>query len=307
MFFDRLWDVKFYFFQFERNQRNPLCQKFWAVSNNTLWLMRFWSIFWVWNSSAVGRILDLLYITHSFHLAVPPSVPACRIQGSLDVGSDIMLFCSSEEGIPTPSYSWEKLEALPRLPHNAMQGITNKLAVGVPFCPTFAGKSYTHSRAQTQQQPHYLSHMSCTRPELLLTWRPTSLHPYPLWSCWGVMMDGCFKPCEFVNECVQPRQFCVCGIFIFFPLLSCWIPTYPHLFKANAMFLQWTFAVAVLPPLSIGSTCIQLHSERQKWVWFSALDNTDCPLLSSCAYCTVKNSSSSFTLLIVHYWAKKDW
>lgn len=73
-------------------------------------------------------------------MPVPPSVPACRIQGSLDVGSDVMLFCSSEEGIPTPSYSWEKLDALPRLPHNAMQGITNRLAVGVPFCPTFAGK-----------------------------------------------------------------------------------------------------------------------------------------------------------------------
>ncbi|XP_068441858.1 immunoglobulin superfamily member 11 [Clinocottus analis] len=52
---------------------------------------------------------------------VPPSVPACRIQGTLDVGSDIMLLCSSEEGIPTPSYSWEKLDALPKLPHNAMQ------------------------------------------------------------------------------------------------------------------------------------------------------------------------------------------
>ncbi|MEQ2171997.1 hypothetical protein GOODEAATRI_016362 [Goodea atripinnis] len=48
-------------------------------------------------------------------------VPACRIQGTLDVGSDIMLFCSSDEGIPTPSYSWEKLDALPKLPHNAMQ------------------------------------------------------------------------------------------------------------------------------------------------------------------------------------------
>lgn len=74
---------------------------------------------------------------------VPPSVPTCQIQGSLDVGSDVMLFCSSEEGIPTPSYSWEKLDALPRLPHNAMQGITNKLAIGVPFCPNFAGKCHT--------------------------------------------------------------------------------------------------------------------------------------------------------------------
>ncbi|KAF0030760.1 hypothetical protein F2P81_017491 [Scophthalmus maximus] len=69
---------------------------------------------------------------------VPPSVPACRIQGALDVGSDIMLFCSSEEGIPTPSYSWEKLDALPKLPHNAMQAqpqsvglIAGTIATGV--------------------------------------------------------------------------------------------------------------------------------------------------------------------------------
>ncbi|CAG6006500.1 unnamed protein product [Menidia menidia] len=81
-----------------------------------------------------GRNIGVIGLT----VLVPPSVPACRIQGTLDVGSDIMLFCSSEEGIPTPSYSWEKLDALPKLPHNAMQGITNKLAVGVPFCPTFA-------------------------------------------------------------------------------------------------------------------------------------------------------------------------
>lgn len=71
---------------------------------------------------------------------VPPSVPACRIQGTLDVGADIMLMCSSEEGIPTPSYAWVKLESLPKLPHTAMQGI-KPLAMGVPFCPTFAGKS----------------------------------------------------------------------------------------------------------------------------------------------------------------------
>ncbi|KAA8593817.1 hypothetical protein FQN60_004651, partial [Etheostoma spectabile] len=81
-----------------------------------------------------GRNIGVIGLT----VLVPPSVPACRIQGTLDVGSDIMLICSSEEGIPTPSYSWEKLDVLPKLPHNAMQGITNKLAVGVPFCPTFA-------------------------------------------------------------------------------------------------------------------------------------------------------------------------
>ncbi|KAF7219483.1 immunoglobulin superfamily member 11 [Nothobranchius furzeri] len=64
-----------------------------------------------------GRNIGVIGLT----VLVSPSVPACRIQGTLDVGSDIMLFCSSEEGIPTPSYSWEKLNAVPRLPPNAMQ------------------------------------------------------------------------------------------------------------------------------------------------------------------------------------------
>ncbi|XP_063349018.1 immunoglobulin superfamily member 11 isoform X2 [Pelmatolapia mariae] len=64
-----------------------------------------------------GRSIGVVGLT----VLVPPSVPACRIQGTLDVGSDIMLICKSEEGIPTPSYSWEKLDALPKLPHNAMQ------------------------------------------------------------------------------------------------------------------------------------------------------------------------------------------
>ncbi|KAG9342060.1 hypothetical protein JZ751_017056, partial [Albula glossodonta] len=52
---------------------------------------------------------------------LPPSIPSCRIQGSLDVGSDIMLMCASEEGIPTPTYAWEKLESVPKLPSSAMQ------------------------------------------------------------------------------------------------------------------------------------------------------------------------------------------
>uniref|UniRef100_UPI0037E82B56 immunoglobulin superfamily member 11 n=1 Tax=Semicossyphus pulcher TaxID=241346 RepID=UPI0037E82B56 len=64
-----------------------------------------------------GRNIGVIGLT----VLVPPSMPACRIQGTLDVGSDIMLICSSEEGIPTPSYSWEKLDALPKLPQNAMQ------------------------------------------------------------------------------------------------------------------------------------------------------------------------------------------
>ncbi|KAJ7990248.1 hypothetical protein DPEC_G00298360 [Dallia pectoralis] len=64
-----------------------------------------------------GRNIGVIGLT----VLVPPSMPVCRIQGTLDVGSDIMLLCASEEGIPTPIYDWEKLESLPRLPHTAMQ------------------------------------------------------------------------------------------------------------------------------------------------------------------------------------------
>ncbi|XP_072546922.1 immunoglobulin superfamily member 11 isoform X1 [Salminus brasiliensis] len=64
-----------------------------------------------------GRNIGVIGLT----VLVPPSVPSCRVQGSLDVGSDVMLLCGSEEGIPTPTYSWEKLESIPKLPHTAMQ------------------------------------------------------------------------------------------------------------------------------------------------------------------------------------------
>ncbi|XP_066535763.1 immunoglobulin superfamily member 11 isoform X2 [Hoplias malabaricus] len=64
-----------------------------------------------------GRNIGVIGLT----VLVPPSVPSCRVQGSLDVGSDVMLLCGSEEGIPTPSYSWEKLESVPKLPHSATQ------------------------------------------------------------------------------------------------------------------------------------------------------------------------------------------
>uniref|UniRef100_A0A8C3CBZ9 Immunoglobulin superfamily member 11 n=1 Tax=Cairina moschata TaxID=8855 RepID=A0A8C3CBZ9_CAIMO len=55
------------------------------------------------------------------YLQFPPSAPLCRIQGSLDVGSDITLTCSSEEGIPRPTYLWEKLDNVPKLPPTATQ------------------------------------------------------------------------------------------------------------------------------------------------------------------------------------------
>ncbi|XP_036393006.1 immunoglobulin superfamily member 11 [Megalops cyprinoides] len=64
-----------------------------------------------------GRNIGVIGLT----VLVPPSIPSCRIQGSLDVGSDIMLMCASEEGIPTPTYAWEKLESVPKLPNTAMQ------------------------------------------------------------------------------------------------------------------------------------------------------------------------------------------
>ncbi|XP_076137636.1 immunoglobulin superfamily member 11 [Alosa pseudoharengus] len=64
-----------------------------------------------------GRNIGVIGLT----VLVPPSIPTCRLQGALDVGSDIMLMCGSDEGIPTPTYSWEKLESVPRLPHTAMQ------------------------------------------------------------------------------------------------------------------------------------------------------------------------------------------
>ncbi|XP_016148287.1 immunoglobulin superfamily member 11 isoform X2 [Sinocyclocheilus grahami] len=64
-----------------------------------------------------GRNIGVIGLT----VLVPPSIPSCRIQGLLDVGSDVMLLCGSDEGIPTPTYAWEKLESVPKLPHNAMQ------------------------------------------------------------------------------------------------------------------------------------------------------------------------------------------
>ncbi|XP_069045953.1 immunoglobulin superfamily member 11 isoform X2 [Lepisosteus oculatus] len=64
-----------------------------------------------------GRNIGVIGLT----VLVPPSIPTCRIQGSPDLGSDIMLVCGSEEGIPTPTYSWEKLESVPKLPSTAMQ------------------------------------------------------------------------------------------------------------------------------------------------------------------------------------------
>lgn len=55
-------------------------------------------------------------------MTVPPSAPHCQIQGSQDIGSDVILLCSSEEGIPRPTYLWEKLDNTLKLPPTATQG-----------------------------------------------------------------------------------------------------------------------------------------------------------------------------------------
>ncbi|XP_044944347.1 immunoglobulin superfamily member 11 isoform X4 [Mustela lutreola] len=65
-----------------------------------------------------GRNIGVTGLT----VLVPPSAPHCQIQGSQDIGSDVILLCSSEEGIPRPTYLWEKLDNTLKLPPTATQG-----------------------------------------------------------------------------------------------------------------------------------------------------------------------------------------
>ncbi|XP_036739353.1 immunoglobulin superfamily member 11 isoform X2 [Manis pentadactyla] len=64
-----------------------------------------------------GRNIGVTGLT----VLVPPSAPHCQIQGSQDIGSDVVLLCSSEEGIPRPTYLWEKLDSTLKLPPTATQ------------------------------------------------------------------------------------------------------------------------------------------------------------------------------------------
>ncbi|XP_026644176.1 immunoglobulin superfamily member 11 isoform X1 [Microtus ochrogaster] len=64
-----------------------------------------------------GRNIGVAGLT----VLVPPSAPHCQIQGSQDIGSDVILLCSSEEGIPRPTYLWEKLDNTLKLPPTATQ------------------------------------------------------------------------------------------------------------------------------------------------------------------------------------------
>lgn len=197
-----------------------------------------------------------------------------------------MLICKSEEGIPTPSYSWEKLDALPKLPHNAMQGITNKLAVGVPFCPTFAGKSHTHSVAQT---PNHC-HLSCARPELL----PPFLTILLRWPCWGWWwMDVVTRTCEFVNELVCVCQQCVSvseqsdiALWCSFLMLN---TNCAH--TCHCEICSCVIAATAIHTMTF--FCHPAFNIYRNWscIWFSASERTGVvhsPFFSSCAHCTVK-------------------
>ncbi|XP_058517908.1 immunoglobulin superfamily member 11 isoform X3 [Ochotona princeps] len=64
-----------------------------------------------------GRNIGVTGLT----VLVPPSAPHCQIQGSQDIGSDVVLLCNSEEGIPRPTYLWEKLDNTLKLPPTATQ------------------------------------------------------------------------------------------------------------------------------------------------------------------------------------------
>uniref|UniRef100_UPI00398ED9FA immunoglobulin superfamily member 11 isoform X2 n=1 Tax=Pristiophorus japonicus TaxID=55135 RepID=UPI00398ED9FA len=64
-----------------------------------------------------GRNIGILGLT----VLVPPTIPLCRLQGIVDTGNDVTLTCSSEEGIPIPTYSWEKLDSFVNLPPLSVQ------------------------------------------------------------------------------------------------------------------------------------------------------------------------------------------
>ncbi|XP_032487542.1 immunoglobulin superfamily member 11 isoform X4 [Phocoena sinus] len=64
-----------------------------------------------------GRNIGVTGLT----VLVPPSAPHCQIQGPQDIGSDVILLCSSEEGTPRPTYLWEKLDSSLQLPPTATQ------------------------------------------------------------------------------------------------------------------------------------------------------------------------------------------
>ncbi|XP_061449364.1 V-set and immunoglobulin domain-containing protein 2 [Rhineura floridana] len=55
-----------------------------------------------------------------FTVLMPPSSPLCKGTTSVSVGSDAHLTCSSSEGVPSPIYSWTRLDPKTPLPLSNM-------------------------------------------------------------------------------------------------------------------------------------------------------------------------------------------
>lgn len=92
------------------------------------WCLPKWAIIVACGPPVVDIPVSLALSKSEFVLlilpvTVPPSAPLCQIQGSQDIGSDVILLCSSEEGIPRPTYLWEKLDNTLKLPPTATQGM----------------------------------------------------------------------------------------------------------------------------------------------------------------------------------------
>ncbi|XP_044298204.1 immunoglobulin superfamily member 11 isoform X3 [Varanus komodoensis] len=81
------------------------------------------------------------------NVLVPPSAPVCRIQGSLNIGSDITLTCNSEEGIPRPTYHWERLDSAPKLPPTATQDQVQGTVILRNISTSSSGQYQSHPRS----------------------------------------------------------------------------------------------------------------------------------------------------------------
>ncbi|XP_034995594.2 V-set and immunoglobulin domain-containing protein 2 [Zootoca vivipara] len=65
-----------------------------------------------------GTSVGLIQLT----VLMPPSTPVCQGTTSASVGSDARLTCNSSEGVPSPTYSWTRLDTKTPLPlYNMVQ------------------------------------------------------------------------------------------------------------------------------------------------------------------------------------------
>ncbi|TNN42498.1 Cell surface A33 antigen [Liparis tanakae] len=64
-----------------------------------------------------SRCSGLNVDSRNYHRAVAPSTPTCEIQGKAEYGKNLNLTCVSEEGMPTPIYSWtsQDVRNMPRV------------------------------------------------------------------------------------------------------------------------------------------------------------------------------------------------